>query len=160
MSGLITTKNLSVIGPLTDSTSSIGAPSQVLASTGTGTQWIPATNFIMFNSKGNIQNEAYLIFGGRITYNISDAQFMVPRACTLTSLSCLFNFAPGENATWTITVIKNGASTSLSLNISGSNKEGIILYNLSCNQYDQLAVHITNSGFPSHPTANVSIEYY
>src|SRR5690606_35036471 len=150
-----------------DNSNSVGTNGQVLTSTGTGVQWTtPAasspTNFITFCSGSNIGNGVYLrpfsgLGGGSFAQNC----LIIPRACTISSITAGVSIAPGNaTAGWTFTVYRNGVATSMAVSVIGvATTANKFSGTLALSQFDRIAVFIQQVNGPATPVGYVTLEY-
>ena len=86
------------------------------------------------------------MFGGISTDGTADELSPIPAAGTLTSLSAYVNDSPGSGDSWTVTVRKNDANTSLSCTISGSSKSCSATGSVSVSAGDRLGARFVEGG--------------
>ena len=152
---------------IVDNSNSVGTNGQVLTSTGTGVQWTTQaastpTNFITFCSGSNINNGVYLRpFSGLGGGTFSQNCLIIPRACTISSITAGVSIAPGNaTAGWTFTVYLNGVATAMAVSIIGvSITANKFTGTLACAQFDRIAVFIQRVNGPATPVGYVTLEY-
>ena len=154
-------RNIVIGGSLSDSVASLGVNNQVLASTGSATQWINNIKDIFsFNSGGTMISGQYIGFGF-MSATISKCEIVMTRAGTLSNMYGIVTVAGGGTSANIMTLYKNGASTTLALGFSATaTQANDTTHTVSVSAYDVITLLYTASNGPASATGIISVEFY
>ena len=140
------------------------SPSNGQALTYNGTNWVntnssSSSSFLTFNARGNIGNAQYMCQNGVISGDVRLANILIPRTCTITSLTGAVNISSPSGAGWQYEVWKNGSGTGLLVQMLGTTLTNKVTGSISFAQYDTLTIYITEIGGATVPSGWCTVEY-
>ncbi len=101
------------------------------------------------DSSNRSQTFQVAAFGEGGTNNRQDRLWPVPVAATVTTLRAFVNQAPGTGSSWTVTLRKNAANTSLACTISGTSQSCGATGTVSASAGDRLGIEFIEAGTAS-----------
>lgn len=139
---------------------SITSPASGQQLTYNGTNWVNATDpsMLCFNSQGNLTNALYFRGGGTGTQ--VQGTHIIPRACTVSSLTGWISATNSSGIGWTFTLYKNGATTGLAVTLTGTTSVITNTGTIAFAAQDRLQVLISSVGSPVAATGACTIEMY
>ena len=124
------------------------------------------SGIINFNSAGNLTNNYYMSCHGLTSTIFATAAVVLPRACTITTISLTLSGTSTSGNGWTATVFKgsgtiaSGSNGFLTVTCLGSTLTATSSnVSVSCSAGDAIAIYISSTGSPTAVTGSCSVLY-